>query len=66
VEAKDLGGCVAGDNSPQAAEILVVSSTEEPFDRLRAVTEERPGIGFVTWDWECREPVVLRKNAAAE
>jgi hypothetical protein len=29
VEAEDFGGCVAGGNSSQAAEILVVSSTEE-------------------------------------
>jgi hypothetical protein len=29
VEAEDFGGCVAGENSPQAAEILVDSSTED-------------------------------------
>jgi hypothetical protein len=43
VEAEDLGVCVAGDNSPQAAEILVNSSTEG--------TKEKPAERqIIFWD----------------
>jgi hypothetical protein len=39
-------GCVAGENSSQAAEIPADSSTEEPFDRLRAGSGNRGFFGL--------------------
>jgi hypothetical protein len=49
VETEDFGVCVAGKNSPQAGKILVGSSTEEPFGKLRAGSGNRgkAGIGVV-------------------